>query len=86
MQDPALRNQSMGRSFSEAETALAKALESIYAKGIHDFPAVVEALNALGTERPSGEVGPWTLDILENELKSINASHDAAYNADGIGA
>lgn len=86
MQDPALRYQSMGRKFSDAESALAAALESIYAKGIHDFPAVVDALNTLGISRPSGESGPWTLEIFENELKTINASHDAAYDADGIGA
>lgn len=86
MQDPALRHQSLGRPLSEAEHALASALESIYAKGTHDFSAVVDELNALGAGRPSGEPGPWTLDIFENELKAINAAHDAAYDADGTGA
>lgn len=86
MQDPALRHQSLGRPLSEAERTLASALESIYAKGTHDFAEVVGALNALGTGRPSGEPGPWTLDVFENELKAINAAHDAAYDTDGLGA
>ncbi|MCR9137443.1 MAG: hypothetical protein NXI27_15715 [Alphaproteobacteria bacterium] len=86
MQDPALKNQSLGRPLTETERDLASALESIYAKGTHDFSAVVAELNALGTRRPSGETGPWTLANFENELKAINASHDAAYDADGIGA
>lgn len=81
-----MKNQSLGRPLSEAERALASALESIYAKGTHGFPEVVDALNALGTGRPSGTPGPWTLEIFEDELKAINRSHDEAYDADGFGA
>lgn len=86
MQDPALRNQSLGRPLTEVERDLASVLESIYAKGTHAFSEVVDALNTLGTRRPSGEPGPWTLTNFEDELKAVNASHDAAYDADGIGA
>lgn len=86
MQDPALRYQSRGRPLTEAEIALAADLEDIYARGVHDFAAVVAELNQKGTKRPSGDTGEWTLAVFEAELKAINASHDAAYAENGIGA
>lgn len=86
MQDPALRNQSRGRPLTELEAALAADLEDIYARGVHDFETVAAELNDKGTKRPSGETGPWTLAVFEAELKAINASHDAAYAENGIGA
>ncbi|MEW5422733.1 recombinase-like helix-turn-helix domain-containing protein [Amorphus sp. 3PC139-8] len=86
MQDPALKNQSRGRPLTEAEATLAADLESIYERGIHDFAVVVDELNKKGTRRPSGDTGAWTLDVFEAELKAINASHDAAYEENGIGA
>jgi hypothetical protein len=39
-----------------------------------------------GVKRPSGEKGPWTAAVLEQELARINASLDAAYAENGIGA
>lgn len=86
MQDPALKQQSRGRALSEAELALSAALEAIYQTGCHDFEKVVAGLNDNGTPRPSGEAGPWSVAVLESELKAINASHDAAYAEAGIGA
>lgn len=86
MQDPALRYQSRGRVMTDAEAALAADLEDIYARGVHDFEAVVAELNDKGTSRPSGDAGPWTVAVFEAELKAINASHDAAYAENGIGA
>lgn len=86
MQDPALSHQSRGRPMTDAESALAADLEDIYARGVHDFEAVVAELNEKGTVRPSGETGAWTLASFEAELKAINASHDAAHAEHGIGA
>lgn len=86
MQDPALSHQSRGRPLTDAEIALAADLEEIYARGVHDFEAVVAELNAKGTKRPSGDTGAWSVATLEAELKAINASHDAAHAEHGIGA
>ncbi|WP_371158022.1 recombinase-like helix-turn-helix domain-containing protein [Jannaschia sp. 2305UL9-9] len=85
-QDPALGQQSKGRALSDAERAFANALERIYETGCHDFAEVAEKLNSAGAARPSGKDGPWTLAVFEEELKAINASHDAAHAAHGIGA
>jgi hypothetical protein len=86
MQDPALKAQSKGRDLTEGERALAEALEAIYRTGEHDFARVAEQLEAAGTPRPSGQPGGWSVETLEEELKAINASHDAAYAEHGIGA
>lgn len=86
MQDPALRTQSKGRPLSEAEIAFATDLERIYETGCHDFTLVVEQLNTKGIARPSGQSGDWTLEVFEEEVKQINASHDAAHVEHGIGA
>ena len=42
--------------------------------------------SATGVKRPSGAPGPWTAAVLEQELATINASLDAAYAENGIGA
>lgn len=86
VQNPELLNQSRGRDLTDQEVAFAAALEAIYAAGIHDFAQVVAALNDRCEPRPSGQPGAWTLDVFEAELKDINASHDAAYAANGFGA
>lgn len=74
-----LARQSLRRPFTATETALAAALEQIFAGGEHDFPAVAKALNDKGVKRPSGEAGAWTPETLEQELKRINADLDKAY-------
>ena len=83
---PGSRHQSLGRPLTEAERALAEALEKIFLTGQHDFEQVARALERDGVKRPSGAKGPWTVAVLEQELAEINASLDAAYAQNGIGA
>jgi hypothetical protein len=47
---------------------------------------VARALERDRIKRPSGAAGPWTAAVLEQELIAINASLDAAYAENGIGA
>jgi hypothetical protein len=81
-----LRHQSLGRPLSAEERALADAMEAVFRTGQHDFAEVVRVLERDGVKRPSGEKGPWTAAVLEQELARINASLDAAYAENGIGA
>jgi hypothetical protein len=81
-----LQNQSLGRPLSDDEQALAAALERAFRAGMHDFSDVARALEQERVKRPSGDIGPWTAEVLEQELKTINSSLDAAYAANGIGA
>ena len=75
----ALANQSLRRPLAAAERALADALDAIFARGEHDFAAVARSLQAGGVSRPSGQTGSWTAQVLDDELKRINASLDEAY-------
>jgi hypothetical protein len=86
MLDPRLAHQSRSRPLTDAEQALAAALEAAFAAGTHEFAAVAAALQAKGIARPSGSIEPWSLDTLETELATINASLDAQYASHGIGA
>ncbi len=86
MLNPALRQQSLARPLTAAESALAEALEAIFADGTHAFDAVATALQARGVARPSGAGGPWSVDVLAHELAAVNAALDASYARDGIGA
>ena len=81
-----LTHQSLGRPLTEAERALAEALERIFVTGQHDFEEVARTLERDGVKRPSGATAPWTAAVLEQELAAINASLDAAYAQNGIGA
>jgi hypothetical protein len=81
-----LAHQSLSRELTEPEAALARALEEVFAAGTHEFAAVAAALQAKGVARPSGASGIWTEAILASELAALNASLDAAYAQDGIGA
>jgi hypothetical protein len=81
-----LKHQSLGRPLSPEERALADALEAVFRTGEHDFEQVARALERDGVKRPSGASGPWTAAVLEQELAAINASLDAAYAENGIGA
>ena len=71
--------QSLARPLTEAEQVLAHALETIFGTGEHDFAQVSAKLDAAGVKRPSGTDAAWTAALLEEELKRINASLDAAY-------
>ena len=75
----ALANQSLRRPLAPVERSLADALDAIFASGEHDFAAVAKALQAEGVERPSGHAGPWTAQVLGEELKHVNASLDEVY-------
>ena len=81
-----LMHQSLGRPLSAEERALADALEAAFRAGNKDFEDVARALQAAGVKRPSGTKEPWTAAVLEQELVNINASLDAAYAENGIGA
>ncbi len=81
-----LMHQSLGRPLTPQERALADALEAAFRTGAQDFEAVVVALAQGGVKRPSGKSGAWTAAVLEQELATINASLDAAYAENGIGA
>ena len=81
-----LMHQSLGRPLSDEELALADALEAVFRTGEQDFENVARALDRAGVKRPSGAMGPWTAAALEQELAAINASLDAAYAQNGIGA
>ena len=75
----ALANQSLGRPLAPVERALADALDVIFGRGEHDFAAVAGSLQSGGIQRPSGGTEPWTAQVLDDELKRINASLDEAY-------
>jgi len=75
----ALANQSLRRPLAPDERSLADALDAIFARGEHDFSAVAQALQAAGVKRPSGQAGPWTAQVLDEELKHVNASLDEVY-------
>jgi hypothetical protein len=81
-----LAHQSLGRPLTAGEAALAQALEKAFRAGHQDFEDVARALELEGVKRPSGAPGPWTAAALEQELIAINASLDAAYAENGIGA
>jgi hypothetical protein len=81
-----LMHQSLGRPLTPEERTLADALEAVFRTGEQDFENVARALTRDGVKRPSGTAGPWTAAVLEQELATINASLDAAYAENGIGA
>ena len=86
MLDPRLAHQSLSRALSGDEIALARAMEEIFAAGTHAFDDVATSLQHKGVRRPSGSQEAWSAASLENELAAINASLDAAYAKNGIGA
>jgi hypothetical protein len=81
-----LRRQSLGRPLTADEEALAQAMEKVFRGGEQDFEALAQVLTRDGVKRPSGATGPWTAAVLQEELVRINASLDAAYAENGIGA
>jgi len=74
-----LGRQALRRPLTPAEFGLARALEDVFATGQHEFPAVVAYLEQQRIPRPSGGSGPWTVEVLDAELRRINASLDEAY-------
>jgi hypothetical protein len=80
---PDLSRQSLGRSVTDKENALADAIEAVFTAGEHDLAALASQLQVRGVRRPSGETGEWTLTVLQEELQRINASFDEAYARNG---
>ena len=78
-----LARQSLGRPLTEDEQRLAAALEAIFATGEHELSNVARLLDERQVRRPSGSAASWTVASLEEELRSINDSLDAAYRGCG---
>ena len=76
-----LGHQALGRALTADEQTLAAALERAFKNGLHDFAAVAARLQAEGIPQPRG-VPSWDVASLEQALSAINASLDAAYEAD----
>ena len=83
---PALAHQSRGRELSTEEAALAEALMTIYADGVHDFAQVASELGRRAVVAPISGRTDWSADLLGAELAAINADLDAAYAEHGYGA
>lgn len=81
-----LTRQSLGRSLTAAEMALANGLEAIFVEGITDFDEVARRLTAKGIAAPAANKTTWTRALLEQELSHINRSLDEAYARGKSGA
>ncbi len=75
----ALAHQSRARTLTEAEQALADALEAIFAQKLTDFNEVVAQLNARGVAAPGQPGHPWTLASFTAEIAAINAALDGKH-------
>lgn len=78
-----LGRQALKRELTESETRLAAGLEQIFKSGITDLDRVAGLLQQNGIQPPSGAAGPWTVGLLEAELRTINQSLDRAYASGG---
>ena len=76
-------HQSLGRPLTAAEDALAEALMQLYAEGVETPEAIAEGLNRLAIKPPISGSGSWTAERLREELESLNADLDAAYQENG---
>ena len=74
-----LERQSLRRSLTAGELALAQGLERIFKGGITDFAQVVLLLQQNGVQPPSGADSHWSPELLQSELARINGSLDDAY-------
>ena len=81
-----LAHQSPGRAITDAERALAEAMMAVYAAGAKGPEALAQGLAERGVTAPVSGRTDWDADLLDAELKALNASFDAAYAEHGIGA
>ena len=58
------------------ETALCGALFDILGRGMHDLPAIVDALNAKGVRPPQGE--QWTEALFVAEMDRLGAGPETS--------
>jgi hypothetical protein len=82
---PELAHQSLGRTMTEAESALAAALMEIYADGVSGAADVAAALSKRAVLSPVSGHADWTADSLARDLAALNADFDAAYQENGFG-
>ena len=82
---PELAHQSLGRTLSPQEEALADALMEIYAQGISGPDAVAAALAERAVASPSSGSTDWTAESVASELAALNADLDQAYEENGFG-
>ncbi len=78
-----LGRQALKRALTQEETRLAAGLEQIFRSGVVDLDRVAGLLQQNGIQPPSGAAGPWTVAMLEAELRTINESLDRAYASGG---
>lgn len=78
-----LGRQALKRALTDNETRLATGLEQIFRSGVTDLDRVASLLQQNGIQLPSGASGPWTVTLLEAELRTINQSLDRAYATGG---
>jgi hypothetical protein len=62
-------HQARKKPLTSYADAFADALESIYARGVHDLAGVVTALNETGVRPAGGE--DWTADTFARELARL---------------
>lgn len=83
---PELAHQSVGRTISAEERALAEAMMEAYSAGATDLAQVAEKLAERGVAAPMSGRTDWDADLLEVELRAANKTLDASYQAHGYGA
>lgn len=66
--------QSRTRPTTSYEDAFADELEAVYARGVHELPAVVAALNSSGVRPADGT--DWTEATFTAELARLARRHD----------
>ena len=80
-----LPNQSRGRELTPQENTLADALMEIYAGGASGPDAVAVGLAERGVVAPSSGKSDWTAESVMQELATLNADLDKAYEENGFG-
>lgn len=66
--------QSRTRPTTSYEDAFADELEAVYARGVHELPAIVAALNSSGVRPADG--ADWTEATFTTELARLARRHD----------
>ena len=67
------RHQARTRAPTAYDDALGDALEAAFARGIHDVPGLVAALNRAAIATPAGE--PWTEQNFAAVMHTLAETH-----------